>query len=81
MPTCSKSSMVRARRARRPSFSWIFRASIIWNPIVKHGFKLVIGSWKIIAMSLPLMRRRARLDSVSRSLPWNVMWSAWTTPG
>ena len=28
-------------------------ASAIWSPTVKTGLRLVIGSWKIIAMSLP----------------------------
>ena len=28
-------------------------ASAIWSPTLKTGFRLVIGSWKIIAMSLP----------------------------
>ena len=34
--------------------------SMIWKPTVKHGLRLVIGSWKIIAMSLPTIWRRAR---------------------
>ena len=32
---------------------WSITASAIWSPIVNTGFRLVIGSWKIIAMSLP----------------------------
>ena len=30
-------------------------ASEIWSPIVNTGLRLLIGSWKIIAMSLPRM--------------------------
>ncbi len=30
-------------------------ASRIWLPTVKTGFRLVIGSWKIMAISLPLI--------------------------
>ena len=33
------------------------RTSIIWVPIVKVGFRLESGSWKIIASSLPRRRR------------------------
>ena len=37
---------------------------------MKHGLRLVIGSWKIIAMSLPTSVARARAsDSASRSRP------------
>ena len=50
----------RARaRARLPP-SCTFSVSMIWKPTVKHGFRLVIGSWKIMAMSLPTIRRRWR---------------------
>ncbi len=30
---------------------------MIWSPTVKSGLRLVIGSWKIIAISLPRMAR------------------------
>ena len=33
--------------------------SSIWKPTVKHGLRLDIGSWKIIAMSLPMILRRS----------------------
>ena len=29
---------------------WSMTASAIWKPMVNTGFKLVIGSWKIIEM-------------------------------
>jgi hypothetical protein len=45
--------------------------SLIWNPTVKQGFRLVIGSWKIIAMSLPRIERRSFLDIDNRSRPSN----------
>ena len=57
----------RARSARsRPRC--VFSASPIWKPTVKHGLRRDIGSWKIIAMSLPMIRRRcARRSAPSRS--------------
>ena len=47
-----------------------------WKPTVKHGFKELIGSWKIIAMSLPISRRRWRGLRPRRSRPWNASRSA-----
>ena len=44
-------------------------ASLIWRPIVSTGLSEVIGSWKIIAMSLPRIRRISSSFSLSRSLP------------
>ena len=58
MPTSAKSSTTRASRALRPRPRWAFSASPIWNPTVKQGLSDDIGSWKIIAMSLPARRRR-----------------------
>ncbi len=55
-----------ARRGRRPSCTR--SVSTIWKPTVKQGLRLVVGSWKTIAMSLPMMRRRSRGDRPSRSL-------------
>src|ERR671928_8012 len=46
-------------------------ASEIWRLIVRTGFSEVIGSWKIIAMSLPRMRRMPSSFSLSRSCPSN----------
>ena len=49
---------------------WSRIASTIWSPILCTGFSDVIGSWKIIAMSLPrISRRRVELDACSRSSP------------
>ncbi len=49
--------------------------------MVKHGFRLVVGSWKIIAMSLPTRRRRSRSEMPSRSLPAKRKVLARTRPG
>jgi hypothetical protein len=37
--------------------------------MLSTGFRLVIGSWKIMLMSLPRMSRMARSSSVMRSRP------------
>ena len=43
---------------------WMRTASAIWWPMVSTGLRLVIGSWKIIAMRLP--RMLAHLGLVER---------------
>ena len=43
------------RSSRRPCGA--ARASTSWRPILWTGFSDVIGSWKIIAMSLPRISR------------------------
>src|SRR5512132_80724 len=43
--------------------------SLIWRPIVSTGFRLVIGSWKIIAICRPLSPRISRSFILSRSRP------------
>ena len=42
---------------------------MICRPIVRTGLSDVIGSWKIIEMSLPRTERIARSSSVTRSVP------------
>src|SRR4051794_40788327 len=44
-------------------------ASVIWWPMVSTGVRLVIGSWKIMAMRLPRIARIAPSSRVSRSVP------------
>ena len=45
------------------------------------GFRLVIGSWKIIAMRLPRMSRICAGDRSSRFLPSNMICPAAMRPG
>ena len=68
MPTRSRSSRARLRAALRSMPSWKRSASVSWNPTVKQGFKELIGSWKIIAMSLPISRRRWRALDLQQRL-------------
>src|SRR5882724_11952524 len=81
MPTWASSSIVRLRRSARVPPSCTFSVSMIWKPTVKQGLRLVIGSWKIMAMSLPMIRRRARAERPSRSVPAKIKRSAVTRPG
>src|SRR5580704_994864 len=46
-------------------------ASAICSPTRRSGLRLVIGSWKIMAMRLPRMDRIAFSSSVARSCPSN----------
>ena len=48
-------------------------ASMIWSPIVNTGFSEVIGSWKIIAMSLPRIARICSSDAAVRSTSWPAL--------
>jgi hypothetical protein len=50
---------------------WSSTCSAIWSPTVNTGFRLVSGSWKIIAMSLPRILRISPSGSLSRSRPSN----------
>src|SRR6056300_234842 len=51
-------------------------ASLICQPTVKQGFKDDIGSWKIIARSLPMILRRSFGLILVRSWPLNTNSSA-----
>ena len=49
---------------------WCMRiASMIWSPIFITGFKLVIGSWKIMEILLPRSFLRSSLPMCTMSLP------------
>jgi len=41
-----------------------------WRPMVSTGLRLVIGSWKIMLMSLPRILRIAGSSSFSKSVFW-----------
>src|SRR5262245_26973820 len=81
MPTRRSISIARALAAPRSSPRCNVSVSVIWRPTVSTGLSEVIGSWKIIEMSLPRMSRISRSDSSSRSRPWNRMRPATMRPG
>src|SRR5919204_608907 len=69
MPTRSRSSAARAVAAFRFMPKCVSSGSRSWRPIVSTGFRLVIGSWKIIAICRPRTRRSARWLRLRRSRP------------
>src|SRR5262245_19417929 len=69
MCTIFSISTVLSMASRRPSPSCSRIASAICSPTVKTGFNEVIGSWKIIAISLPRILRICEGDRVRRFLP------------
>ena len=54
MPTISSSFKLSCFAVFLSTFLCAIIASIIWLPTVNTGFKLVIGSWKIIEILFPL---------------------------
>ena len=73
MPTriSISTALASASAAERP---WCRRSvSPIWRPTVSTGFSEVIGSWKIMLISLPRIARISRSDRCSRSRPWKRM--------
>ena len=68
-PRLRRSGCRPGRAARRRAWSavlrsmpkWVSSASRICRPIVSTGFRLVIGSWKIIAISWPRTLRSSRV--------------------
>ena len=78
MPTSARSSAARRRLCALSMSRWAFKASISWKPTVKQGLRLDIGSWKIIAMSLPMILRRWRDERSSRLWPSKLILSAVT---
>ena len=69
MPTSVRSSMARARAAASSMPRWMVSGSMICSPILSTGLSEVIGSWKIMAISRPRMRRISSSDSCSSSRP------------
>src|SRR5918994_7194515 len=67
MPTSFKTWMVFSWASLLERFWWMRMASRIWLPTVKTGFRLVMGSWKIMAMSLPLISCIRLSEVFSRS--------------
>ena len=63
--------MIRARAASPVMPRWSSRISLICFSIVCRGLSEVIGSWKMMVMSLPRTRRMSRSGIVSSSWPLN----------
>ena len=65
--------MARARDWAGVMPRWISTVSVSWRPTVSTGLRDVIGSWKIMPMSLPRTRRISSSDSSRRSRPLKRM--------
>src|SRR6266508_4114593 len=71
IPTARIDSIALSQAAFLDSLWCWMTASEIWSPTVNTGLRLVIGSWKIMAMSLPRTWRIASSESSSRLRPSN----------
>ena len=71
MPTRRSISIARSRDSLALTFMWSSTCSAIWSPTVNTGFRLVSGSWKIMAMSLPRILRISPSGSDRISRPSN----------
>src|ERR1700682_1930545 len=69
MRTFWRSGTMRASASFFEKRSWAVIASSIWVPTLVTGFRDVIGSWKIMATSLP------RNSRTSSSFFWTTSWS------
>ncbi len=79
--TSFSSCSARARRALREPPSCSAIVSISWKATVNDGFRLEVGSWKIMAISAPSSARRSRCAIARRSRPAKKSRSALTRPG
>ena len=73
----SSISTARAHASRREAPACTRATSAIWSPTVNTGLSAVMGSWKIIAILLPRIRRISASLIVNRSRPSSAM----TLPG
>ena len=69
MPTSASRSMARLRAAGSDRSRWVRMVSTIWSPIRYSGLRLVSGSWKIMPMRLPRMRRISSGGRLSIRMP------------
>ena len=59
---------------RAAPFLWVRITSMICFPTRMVGLRAVIGSWKIMAISLPRILSISRSDNLSKSLPSKRIW-------
>ncbi len=81
MRTSRNMSIVLASARACGSFRCSRTASLIWSPMVSTGFSDVIGSWKIIAMSLPRIFRISVSRLGEQVLPRSVIVPLSIRPG
>ena len=81
IPTSLIISKARSLASCLLMFSWVKTASIICFPTVITGFKDVIGSWKIIEISLPRISLISLGDFFNKSSPLYIISPAVILPG
>ncbi len=82
MPTSRIISSARSWASFLPTFWWSRTDSAICSPTVNTGLSEVIGSWKIIEISLPRIPVISSSGSVTRSRPSKTMLEVGSTrPG
>ncbi len=72
MRTESSTAMARFSASASPRPLCRRSPSTICVPMLSTGLRLVIGSWKIMAMSSPRMSCISGSDSLNRSRPWKI---------
>ena len=72
MPTWFSISVAAAQAAFLSMPWWSISGSDSWRPMVWVGLSAVMGSWKIMAISLPRMPHSSPSDSRVSSRPSNV---------
>ena len=77
MRTIRMSSSARARAASRDSPLWTRNPSVSWRSTVKTGLSEVIGSWKIMPISLPRIVRMSGSGACARSTVSALRSPAW----
>ena len=70
-----------SRTTLAKDFLWISIGSPTCRPMVRDGFKDVIGSWKIMAILSPLIFLASGSDNSRRSVPANLIWPETISPG
>src|SRR5579883_2778963 len=73
--------MARSHAALLSSFWCSITASAICSPMVSTGLRDVIGSWKIMAIRLPRIRRISSSESARRSRPSKRIFPSTILPG
>ena len=80
MPTRRIRSRARSAASMRVA-PWTSMTSRSCQPTVQTGFRWLSGSWKIMAMRLPLMARRSAGLALRRSRPSKRIWPVVISPG
>src|SRR5690349_4382194 len=73
MPTCTRAARARWRASASLTLRCACTVSIIWVSTRRTGLRVIIGSWKIIAISAPRIARIRSGDAAVSSSPLNLI--------